>query len=204
GRLQEEKPRPALLPVVSRVWGTGTSHAPLAVLSCRMLSATGVMGAVGAGVGGGCDIQSVDLARALIGAEEEKLPGADGAAQSGAELVLLEIGFGLSGSGAEERVGVEHVIAHEFPDVAVIFMLAALGDEGGGGDLRAVDRVVLRSLDLQFRNGVGVGDRAGGEGAVQGVASGAGVAVDVDVARAAPQGAGVVDVGRGAGGHRQD
>ena len=181
-----------MLPVVSRVWGTGTSHAAgrlelqdaerdgvdgrggggglivaIELLAAgegqvaaveRVVGGTELSGEGGGGtivgqgrqdgVGGGSGIESVDLAGALVGAEEEELPGADGAAQGGAELVLFEIGFGLSGGGAEEGVGVEEVIADEFPGVAVKFMLAAFGDEGGAGDLRAVDRVVLRSLDL--------------------------------------------------------
>ena len=55
------------------------------------------------GVGGRSGVQSVDLPRALVGAEEEELPAADRAAQGGAELVLFEIGFGLPGGGAEDR-----------------------------------------------------------------------------------------------------
>ena len=100
------------------------------------------------GIGGGSGIQSVDLPRALVGAEEEELPAAYRAAQGGAELVLFEIGFGLPGGRPEKGVGIEHVVAHELPGVAMKFVLAALGDQGGARHLRAVDRVILRCLDL--------------------------------------------------------
>ena len=103
----------------------------------------------------------------------------------------------------EERVGVEDIVAHELPGVAVEILLAALGDEGGAGDLRAVDGVVLRGVDLEFGDGVGIGHRAGRKRAVETVGAGAGVAVHVDAARAAAEGSGIVDVGGGTRGHGQ-
>ena len=67
------------------------------------------------GVGGGGGIESVDLAGALVGAEEEKLSAADGAAQRDAELVLFERRRG----GGEEVTGLEVVVAIEFPRATV-------------------------------------------------------------------------------------
>jgi len=155
-------------------------------------------------VGGGGLVEAVNLAGALVGGEEEDLPLVDGTAERGAELVLFEVGLGLSGGVEEEGVGVEDVIADELPGVAVEVLLAGFGDESGRGDLRAVDGVILRGVDLEFGDGVGVGDSGGGEGAVEGIGAGAGVAVDVDAACAASERTGVVDVGGGAGGHGQD
>ena len=141
------------------------------------------------------------MPRSLVRAKKEQLPLSDGTARGGAELILFQIRFRLPGGTPEERVGVEHVVAHELPGVAVKIVLTTLGDQGRIGHLRAVHGVVLRGLNLQLRDGVGIGNRAGSIGAVQGIRAGRGVAVHIDVSGAAAQRSRIVHIGGGSRGH---
>ena len=82
-------------------------------------------------------------------------------------------------------------------------VLAALRHQVRVRNHGAEHRVVLRCLNLEFGDGVGIGDRARGVRAVDGVAAGRGVPVDVHARCAAPERAGVVDARYRTRGHRE-
>ncbi len=152
-------------------------------------------------VGYRCRIQPVYLASTLIGAEKEPLTLPKRAPKGRSELVLFEVWLGLARRVPEERVGVEKVVADEFPTAAVELVLAALGDQVRTRNLGAIDGIVVGRLDFEFRDRVGIGDSARGGSAIHGVGSGRGVAVHVDTLRAASQSSRVVHIGGGARGH---
>ena len=119
-----------------------------------------------------------------------------GSTEGRAKLILLQVRLCLSGRIAEKRIGVEDVVAHELPGVTVEILLAALGYQGRARDLRAIEGIVLRSVDFQLGDGVRVGHGAGSVGAVQSIGAGARVAIHVHAARAPAERAGVVHVRR--------
>ena len=82
-------------------------------------------------------------------------------------------------------------------------VLAALGDQIRTRRHGAIHRVVLRCLDLELGNCVGIRYRRGCVSAVDCVSAGRGIAVHEHALGTPPQGACVVDVGRRARGHRQ-
>ena len=68
------------------------------------------------------------MAGPLIRTKEEHLIFLNGSAQRAAELVLFQGRFGLSGGIPEKRIGVENIVAHEFPDISVEIVSTGAGN----------------------------------------------------------------------------
>ena len=89
---------------------------------------------------------------AFIGAEDEGFVFFDGAAESGAKLILLVIG----NDGIEEAFGVEDFIAEEFVEVAVNLIGSGFGDDvDDRARVAAVFRVEGIGEDTKFVDGIG-------------------------------------------------
>src|SRR5207245_5667332 len=121
----------------------------------------------------------------------------DGSADRAAELVLLQRRTWLPGRIPEKRIGVENVVAQEFPGVSVKLVLAGSRNQIHIGNPRAIPGVVLRGLNFKFRNRIGVRDGGGGNCAVYGKCPGGSVAIYIHALGAGSQQSGVVDTGGG-------
>ncbi len=143
------------------------------------------------------------MPRSLVRTKEEQPILPDGPAEGAAELVLLQGRFGPSVCILEKRIGVENVVADELPSIAVKVVLTGTGHQIGVGDLGAVAGVVLRSLNLEFRNCIRVRDGASGSRAVHGVKPNRGAAIHIYILGAGSEQPGVIHIGGGTRGHRE-
>src|SRR5213594_2545492 len=87
-------------------------------------------------------IQAVHLPCSLVGSKEEQLVSLDGSADRSAELVLLQGRARLSGRIPEERIGVENIVAQEFPRISMKLVLAGSGNQLDTRHSRALPRIV--------------------------------------------------------------
>src|ERR1700683_3411255 len=121
--------------------------------------------------------EAVHFGEALVSSEKEEAIFADGASDGRAELILLEVRFGLAVELREEIVGVEFVVAYEFPGAAVELIGAAATDEVDVGAAAAsVGGIVVRGLHVKFLDGV---DSGNGGADFKSLGSGGGIFCEV-------------------------
>jgi hypothetical protein len=83
----------------------------------------------------------------------------DGSADGSAELVLLEVGARLAVELREGIVGVEDVVADEFPGAAVEVVGAGFADEVDvGAGAASISGVEVGGLNAELFDGVGGGN----------------------------------------------
>ena len=96
----------------------------------------------------------------LVGPEEKELIPANRTSKCETKLVLLENRPCLGAPIQKEIVGVESLVAKEFPDASVILVGSALAhDVYVSSRIPSVTSVIQGSLNLELRNGVGSRDR---------------------------------------------
>jgi hypothetical protein len=109
---------------------------------------------------GGRETRAVELARALIGDEEESPVLDDGASQRPPELVLAQDGSRPRETVEEKVIGIECFVPKELVGVAMEFRGARFGYDADVGPAVASERcIVKRRLGLELLDAVDGGDR---------------------------------------------
>src|SRR5262249_30976354 len=113
----------------------------------------------GSDLTGAAWVQTVTLAGSLIRGEEEKLVFHDRAAEIETKLILFELRPGLPRIVAEESVGIQRIVAEEFPQSAMELVRTGLSHHiYVGACIAPVRCIILPGLHLEFFDGIRIGD----------------------------------------------
>src|SRR5579863_9587715 len=99
--------------------------------------------------------EPVDLRKALVCGEEERLISADRPANSGAKLVLLQVRPRLARELGEKVIRVEDIVAYELPCAAVKGIRSASAHQVDiSAAAPSVCRIEVRCLNAKLLNGI--------------------------------------------------